>query len=124
MDITPLTPAGSQVIDSYGAGMFRIAGLVYEGSVLVMPEQTLAWGAGSVEDLTIADFQPVLAAETRCGVLLLGCGEQMQMPPVPLRAALREHGISIEPMDTGAACRTFNVLLSEGRGVAAALIAL
>lgn len=124
MDITPLMPAGSQVIDGYGGGMFRIAGVVHQGSVLVMPAQTFALGPASMEDLTIADFQPLITAEPSCDVLLLGCGEQMRMPDESLRAALRGHGITVDPMNTGAACRTFNILLSEGRGVAAALIAL
>lgn len=124
MEIVPLKPAGSQVIDGYGEGMFRIGGVQHQGSVLVLPQQTLAWNPGSVGDLTIADFQPVLTASPTCDVLLLGCGERMLMPHERLRTSLREHGISIDPMDTGAACRTFNILLSEGRRAAAALIAL
>lgn len=124
MDITPLVPQGSQVIDGYGPAMFRIAGVVHAGSVLVLPDRTLSWNALSVDALTESDFQPVIAAEPSCDIVLLGCGERMQRPPEALRAGLRGHGISIDPMDTGAACRTFNVLLAEGRRVAAALIAL
>jgi uncharacterized protein len=124
MDITPLVPQGSQVIDSYGAGMFRIAGVVHAGSVFVLPDRTLFWEAVSLDKLTIDDFQPLLAVDQPFDVLLLGCGERMQMPPDALRSGLRGHGIAVDPMDTGAACRTFNVLLAEGRRVAAALIAL
>jgi uncharacterized protein len=124
MDITPLVPQGSQVIHGYGPGMFRIADVVHSGSVLVLPDRTLAWDVASVEALTAADFGKILAAEHSCDVLLLGCGERMAVPPESLRAELRGQGISIDPMDTGAACRTFNVLLAEGRRVAAALIAL
>lgn len=124
MDITPLVPQGGQVIHGYGPGMFRIAGVVHTGSVLVLPDRTLAWAAESVDALTAADLQPVLGSEVGCDVLLLGCGARMQLPSEQLRVELRRHGISIDPMDTGAACRTFNVLLAEGRRVAAALIAL
>ena len=124
MDITPLVPQGSQVIDSYGAGMFRIAGLMHQGSVIVFPDRTLSWQAASFDALGADDFQPVIAADPRCDILLLGCGDRMRLPAEALRADLRAHGIVIDPMDTGAACRTFNVLLAEGRRVAAALIAL
>jgi uncharacterized protein len=124
MDITPLVPQGSQVIDGYGPGMFRITGIVYSGSVLVFPDRTLSWQTLSVDALTAGDFKPVITAQPTCDILLLGCGERMEIPPEALRADLRGHGISIDPMDTGAACRTFNVLLAEGRRVAAALIAL
>ena len=92
--------------------------------MLVLPDRTLAWDVVSVEALTAADFGQIVAAEPSCDVLLLGCGERMAIPPEALRTELRGHGISIDPMDTGAACRTFNVLLAEGRRVAAALIAL
>ena len=124
MDITPLVPRGSQVIDGYGPGMFRVAGVVHAGSVLVLADRTLSWNALSIDALTAGDFEPVIAAEPSCDILLLGCGERMRIPPAALRADLRGHGISIDPMDTGAACRTFNILLAEGRRVAAALIAL
>ena len=124
MDITPLVPLGSQVIHGYGPGMFRIANAVHAGSVLVLPDRTVSWDALSIEAISAGDFQPIIAAEPPCDILLLGCGERMQLPPEALRAELRGHGISIDPMDTGAACRTFNVLLAEGRRVAAALIAL
>lgn len=124
MDITPMVPQGSQVIHGYGPGMFRIAGTVHLGSVLVFPDRTLAWAVASAEALTIADFQQLTTTEQVPDILLLGCGERMWLPPGPLSAELRSHGIAVDPMDTGAACRTFNVLLAEGRRVAAALIAL
>jgi hypothetical protein len=69
MDITPLVPQGSQVIHGYGPGMFRIADVVHSGSVLVLPDRTLAWDVASVEALTAADFGKILAAEHSCDVL-------------------------------------------------------
>lgn len=124
MDITPLVPQGSQVIDSYGPGKFRIAGILHEGSVLVLPDRTVSWNVTTIDALTAEDFGDIVAAAPSCEILLLGCGERMRLPPNALRAELRGHGIVVDPMDTGAACRTFNVLLAEGRRVAAALIAL
>lgn len=124
MDITPDVPAGSQIIQGYGPGLFRIAGVVHRSSVLVLPDRTLAWDVTEFADISMAGFEPLLAQEMSVDVLLLGCGTGMRLPPADLRAALRQQGIILEPMDTGAACRTFNVLLTEGRRAAAALIAL
>jgi uncharacterized protein len=124
MDITPAVPEGSQVINGYGPGMFRIAGVAHNGSVLVLPNRTLSWAVTEFAEIGIEGFQPILSATPPVDVLLLGCGSAMMMPPPELRVALRERGVVLEPMETGAACRTFNVLLTEGRHAAAALIAL
>lgn len=124
MDITPAVPQGSQVIDGYGPGMFRIAGTVYGGSVLVLPDRTIPWAAPDFSAIDLAGMQPLLSESARVDILLLGCGAAMSLPSREFRAGFREQGIVVEPMDTGAACRTFNVLLSEARQVAAALIAL
>ncbi len=125
MDITPLIPVGRQLIESYGDNRFKITGTVYEGSVLIFPDRALAWpvtsfeqiDAGSLAAFQGADMPPV-------DILLIGCGRQMRFIPADLRAALRSRGIVIDAMDTGAACRTYNVLMSEDRRVAAALIAV
>lgn len=124
MDITPVVPQGRQLITGYGPGLFRIAGTVWRESVIVLPERTLAWPVASFAEIETASFEPLTTAEPGIDVLLLGCGATMQMPPSTLRMALRAAGIVVEPMDTGAACRTFNVLLAEGRRVAAALVML
>lgn len=124
MDITPAVPVGSQVIQGYGPGLFRIAGVVHTSSVLVLPDRTLAWDVTGFADISLGGFEPLLAKGISVDLLLLGCGAGMRLPPPDLRSALREHGIVLEPMDTGAACRTFNILLTEDRQVAAALIAL
>lgn len=124
MDITPAVPEGSQLITGYGPGLFRIAGVAHRGSVLVLPNETLPWSVADFAAIDLAGLEPVLSRNPPVDVLLLGCGSAMQLPPRELRQALRERGVVIEPMDTGAACRTFNVLLTEGRRAAAALIAL
>lgn len=125
MDFTPVTSAGRQMVESYGGGRFRVSGRVYDGSVLVFPDRTLDWPVTDIADLTLESLTPVLELGGRSvDVLLLGCGTSMALLPAELRSAVRERGVVIEPMDTGAACRTYNVLLAEERHVAAALIAI
>lgn len=124
MDITPLVSEGKQIIDSYGPGMFRVSGMVHRGSVLVFPDRTIPWRVSCLDGLTAEDFAEVATSGTAVDVLLIGCGERMQLVPAAVKGALRRDGIGVEPMDTGAACRTYNVLAAEGRRVAAALIAL
>lgn len=116
--------AAYQVVEAYGPGRFRISGDVHETSVLVFAEHTESWSPKSFSDLTVQDFASVIAAASGIEILLLGCGERMEMVPQSLRGPLREAGVVVEPMDTGAAARTFNLLLSEDRQVAAALIVL
>ncbi len=121
MDLTPIAPAGRQVIDSYGPAGFRVSGLAYETSVLVFPDRTLLWSVASFADVDEASLRPVVE-HGGVEILLLGCGRTMQPVPVTLRQALKGVGIGIDAMDTGAACRTYNVLMGEDRRVAAALI--
>ena len=123
-NITPLIPAGRHVIDAYGPGRFRISGAVYSGSVIVFPDRSIPWTVHDIGDVTLASLDAVTTATPRPELLLLGCGIATQMPPAGLRAAFRSAGIGFEIMDAGAACRTYNVLLSEGRRIAAALIVL
>jgi uncharacterized protein len=123
MDVTPLIPAGRQVIEGYGAGGFRVSGALYAGSVLVFVDHTELWPVGSFAEATLERFAPVIARGD-IEILLLGCGVRMGMVPSTLRQGLRAGGIIVDAMDTGAACRTYNVLLAEERRVAAALIAL
>jgi uncharacterized protein len=123
-DITPQLPSGRQVIQGYGEGGFRIAGQRHAGSVLVFPERTLPWPVTAVSSITLQSLQPVLAPDAGIRVLLIGCGARMTTLDPALRQELRAAGIGVETMDTGAACRTFNVLLAEARAAAAALIAV
>lgn len=126
MDITPMVPTGRQIIESYGAGRFRVSGAVFEGSILVFPDRSVPWSAGTPDEITIDSLEEVARAgsEGQIEVLLLGCGPRMALVRGELRRSLRDAGVVIEPMDTGAACRTYNVLAAEGRKVAAALIAV
>jgi uncharacterized protein len=121
MDVTPLIPADRQVIDSYGAQGFHVSGIGYGRAILVFPDTTADWPVNGLGDVTPASLRPVIE-HGGVELLLLGCGRRMQPVPAALRQALREAGIVLEIMDTGAACRTYNVLLAEGRRVAAALL--
>ena len=124
MEVSPQVPAGRQTVEAYGDGGFRIGGVAHQGSVLVMPERTLAWPVQRLEEVSFASFAPLLPHAGDIQVLLLGCGRRINLVPAALRTALREAGMVLEPMDTGAACRTYNVLAAEDRRVAAALIAV
>jgi len=123
-NITPTIPAGRQVIDSYAPGRFRVAGISYPGSVIVFPDRTMPWPIGTFDDVELGALAAVTEAQPVPELLLLGAGTAVRMPPKGLRLALRELGIGLEIMETGAACRTYNILLAEGRSMAAALIAL
>jgi uncharacterized protein len=111
-----------QVINSYGDGGFRIAKQSVTGSQFVFPRQTADWPVSAEADI---DSDDILARLKGTGtvLLLLGLGERPQSPLPELAVALREQGIKLEVMSTSAACRTWNVLLTEGRAVAAGLIA-
>lgn len=123
-EITPQIPQGRQLIQGYGGGMFRIAGVAHASSVIVLPDRTLPWQVSVYDDISVAGLSPLMSDDTGVEVLLIGCGPRMGMPRPDIRDALKEFSIVPEWMDTGAACRTFNVLLAEDRAVAAALIAV
>jgi uncharacterized protein len=121
MDLTPLVPGGRQIIERYAASGFRVSGVIYTGSVLVFPERTLPWGPTSARAITLESLAAVVE-HGAVRILLLGLGRRAPALAPDLRAALRGLGITPEPMDTGAACRTYNVLLGEDRPVAAGLL--
>jgi len=122
MDLTPRLATDRQVIQAYGGGGFRISQVRYEGAVLVFPDRVLAWPASAAGDASVENLAPLRDAGVE--LLLLGCGRSMAALPQALRQAVRGWGVVIDAMDTGAACRTYNILLAEERRVAAALIPL
>ncbi len=115
---------GRAPIDAYGNGGFRFADMSHRGSILCLPSGIYGWEPADPLNLTPEDFSRVLAEADRIEVLLVGTGADLRRIPAPLKAALRAAQISSDPMSTGAAVRTFNVLLAEDRAVAAALIAV
>ncbi len=125
MDVTPLIREGQQIIQSYAAGAFRISGVSYENKALIVsPAQTIIWenAPADVTDLDVLHFDALLDQANEIDVVLFGTGAQMQFIKPNLRQALSEKGLPLDVMDTGAACRTYNVLMAEGRRVVAVLM--
>ncbi|MDK9694969.1 MAG: MTH938/NDUFAF3 family protein [Siculibacillus sp.] len=114
-------------IQSYGAGGFRFVGLdglSHRGSLLALPSGMWAWKASSLADLTPVMFERAAAEAGAIDMLLVGTGRDLVPLPAALRAWFGEVGLRADPMATGAAVRTWNILLGERRRVAAALLAV
>lgn len=111
-------------IDAYGNGGFRFAGMSHRGSLLCLPSGIRDWPVRSIASLTVEAIAPVLAEKDRLDVVLFGTGADFVALPGEVRDALAAAGLWAETMTTGAAARTYNVLLGEGRQVGAALIAV
>jgi uncharacterized protein len=118
---------GRHVIDAYGAGGFRFAGMSHVGSILATPAGVHAVSARELSQLRVESFAPLLAelaeAPGSTELLVIGLGEKMARLPPPLATRLRGAGLRLEVMATGPASRIYNVLLSENRRVAALLLA-
>ena len=111
-------------IESYGNGGFRFAGMSHQGSLLILANGMHAWRPRQFSDVTRDDFSTVLTGEPRPAFLILGTGAEMHFPSSGIRKAFAEAGVALEAMTTGAAIRTYNILLAEKRDVAAALLAV
>ena len=123
MDVTPLIPEGRQIIQAYSNHRFRVSGQTFDGPVIVFTDRVVAWPVQrSASDMTVEDFNVLFPESDNLDVVLMGCGASMGSIPFALRQSLKERGLAVEFMDTGAACRTYNVLMAEGRRVAAALL--
>jgi uncharacterized protein len=115
---------GRAAIDAYGNGGFRFADMSHRGDLLCLPSGIYGWTAPAPADLDEESLARVFTESDAIEVLLVGTGADLVPLPEALRARCRDAGIVADAMATGAAVRTFNVLLSEGRQVAAALIAV
>lgn len=124
MTAAPPRYPGRAPVDAYGNGGFRFAGMSHRGSILCLPSGIYAWELANAEEIGPASLASALAEKGALSVLLLGTGPRQQMPGAEVRRAFEAAGIALETMDTGAACRTYNVLLAEERPVGAALIAV
>ncbi len=102
-------------IEGYGPGFFRIGGEIIEGGAIIHAEGAQSWEGYD-------DLEAVLALQGRIDVILLGTGATMAPIPAAFREPLEEAGIGVEPMASPSACRTYNVLVSEGRRVAAVVL--
>jgi uncharacterized protein len=121
MKLHPNRPSVLNTITAYGPGFIEVNAQRIEHALLLMPEQPIApWAPARFEDLMASHFEAVLAAEPE--VVLLGTGVRQRFAHPRLTAALTARRIGVESMDTGAACRTYNILMTEGRKVMAALL--
>jgi uncharacterized protein len=110
------------LIDAHGSGGFRFAGMSHRGSLLCLPDGIWAWRVADAGALTDASLSLVFARADDLDFFILGSGSEPWMAPELLRARFREAQISLDTMTTGAAVRTYNVMLMEGRRVGAGLI--
>ena len=115
---------GRAPIEAYGNGGFRFAGMSHRGSLLCLPSGIYGWKAPAPDALDAESLASVFAESEAIEILLVGTGTDLLRLSAPLRERCRASRIVAEPMATGAAVRTFNVLLAEERAVAAALIAV
>jgi len=114
-------PTALNTVTAYGDGYVEINARRYEHALLVQPEAPVeTWAPSRFEELTAAHFEAIAAHEPE--VVLLGTGPTQRFPHPRLTAALAERRIGVEAMNTGAACRTYNILMTEGRRVLAALL--
>lgn len=115
MRLTEITYSEARPVDGYGPGFFRIGGKVMEGPVTILPGGIQGWGGYD-------DTATLLAAAAEIDVLFVGTGAEIAQIPAAFRATLEGAGVGVEIMASPAACRTYNVLLSEGRRIGLALI--
>jgi uncharacterized protein len=113
-------PSALNTFSGYGDGFVMVNGQRHERNVIVTPERLLPWEAQSFDSLTEEDFQPLL--ELAPEILLIGTGPKQRFPHPRLTRRLADKRIGVEAMDLRAACRTYNILMSEERRVAAALL--
>ncbi|MFH6782412.1 MULTISPECIES: Mth938-like domain-containing protein [Methylobacterium] len=115
---------GRYPIDAYGGGGFRFAEMSHRGSILVLPSGVRAWDVTAPDGITPETLSPLLAEASAVDLLLLGTGADIVFVPDALRHHLKAAGIGLDVMQTGAAARTYNILMAENRKVAAALVAV
>ena len=115
---------GRAPVDAYGNGGFRFADMSHRGSILCLPSGIHGWEPEDPGKLRLEDFERVFQQADAIEILLIGTGKELKPLPATLRQAFRDARISADPMSTGAAVRTYNVLLAENRAVAAALAAV
>lgn len=135
VDITPLIKSDRQVIQGYRNGIFKISNVIYNTPVIVFPDRVEPWPVEPSQIITNDDetpaamntglaesMQAVTFRQKDAELLLIGTGSTMEPLQPALKDWLKQQGIRCEAMDTGAACRTYNVLMAEGRLVAVALL--
>ena len=122
LDVSPALSLDRQYIQSYSDTGFKVSDKIYNSPILVFPDSTEQWILYEENEFSKRSFQTLLELSNKPEILLLGCGRGAKMLPEEIRDLMGNQGIVVEPMGTGAACRTFNVLVLEERNVAAALL--
>jgi len=116
-------PDGRNAFSGYGAGYVEVNGVRYAHSLVVSAERVIAdWPAADIDALSADHLAAIL--ELAPEIVLMGTGPTFRFPDRATLAPLYKAGIGVEVMDTPAACRTYNILLGEGRNVVAALIVI
>jgi len=123
MTDAPHLPAPAQ-IDAYGNSGFRFGGMSHRGSLLCLHDGIWAWPVTDVREVTTLSLEMVFAQAADLHVFIVGAGRDPWRIPDQLRQRFRDAGISVDAMTTGAAVRTYNILLAENRRVGAGLIAV
>jgi len=111
-------------IEAYGNGGFRFGGMSHRGALLCLPDGVWAWPVDGLAELNEAALTPVFARAAALDVFLIGTGPELWVLPQALRARFRDLSLAVDSMATGAAVRTYNILLAENRRVGAGLIAV
>jgi uncharacterized protein len=111
-------------IDAYGNGGFRFADMSHRGSLLCLPDGMWAWPLRGPEELTVQSLAPFIERAAELDFVILGTGRDPRLIPEAVRAPFREARLSLDAMTTGAAVRTYNVMVAEGRRIGAGLIAV
>ena len=120
MKLTDDTQAGTNFIRAYDPGVIRVGERELHTNCIVTADQIIDWTAQTIATLTLADLEPIIALKPE--IVILGSGATQHFPDPAILGAVLSRGIGCEVMNTGAACRTYNVLVAEDRRVAAALI--
>lgn len=124
MEITPIIPSDKKLITAYGNGGFKINNEHIRSSIIITAENVWQWDIASWDTLASKDFWFIDKYLKDKEILLFGTGKKRQNLPLDLNILLSNYKISVEFMDSGAACRTYNILLAESREVAASIIAV
>ncbi len=121
MKFTLDNPTADYVFGNYGDGKLKVNQSEYTTSLIIFPDKLYTdWPVASVDDLEVQHFEQIITRNP--DIVLLGTGLQQKFPSVELRRSLVQAQLNLEVMDTAAACRTYNLLVAEGRDVAAAVI--
>ncbi len=122
MDITPIIDPKLNLITGYGKYGFTINNNIYSSAIICLPQQIFPLNIANIEEINQYNIEPILIGKSNIDLLIIGYGNSYITPSVHLKNILLSHNINYELMNLGAACRTYNVLISEGRKIACLLI--